>query len=47
MTALLTGVGVPTEIAVSTAIVYRFLTSCLPPALGWFSLRWLTDNGFL
>ena len=47
MTALLTSVGVPTEIAVSTAIVYRFLTSYLPPVLGWFSLRWLRSNGFL
>ena len=47
MAALLTGVGLPAEIAFSTAIVYRFLTSYLPPVLGWFSLRWLTTNGYL
>lgn len=47
MTALLTSVGVPPEAAFSTALSYRLLTSYLPPVLGWFSMRWLTHNGYL
>ncbi len=47
MTALLTGVGVPAETAFSVAITYRVVTSYLPPVLGFFSYRWLTDNGYL
>ena len=47
MTALLTAVGVPAEIAFAAAITYRLVTSYLPPVLGFFSFRWLTDNRYL
>lgn len=47
MTALLTGVGVPAEQAFSIAIVYRIVTSYLPPVLGFFSLNWMEDKGYL
>jgi uncharacterized protein (TIRG00374 family) len=47
MTALLTAVGVDPEIAFAVAITHRVITSYLPPVLGWFSFRWLTDNGYL
>lgn len=47
MTALLSGVGVDPEVAFAVAITHRVITSYLPPVLGWFSFRWLTDNGYL
>jgi len=47
LTALLTAIGIPAESAFSVAITYRLVTSYLPPILGWFSLRWLTDHGYL
>ena len=47
MTALLTAVGVPSEQAFSVAIVYRLITSYIPPILGFFSLNWLKDKGYL
>ena len=39
--------GVPAEIAFAAAITYRLVTSYLPPVLGFFSFRWLTDNRYL
>jgi uncharacterized protein (TIRG00374 family) len=47
MTALLTGVGVPAEQAFSVAITYRLITSYIPPVLGFFSLNWLTEKGYI
>ena len=47
MTALLTGVGLPAEQSFSIAVTYRLVTSYLPPALGFFSLKWMTDKGYL
>ena len=47
MSGLLTAVGLPPEQAVTIAITYRMITSYLPPVLGFFSLRWLTDEGYL
>jgi uncharacterized protein (TIRG00374 family) len=47
LTALLTAIGIPAESAFSVAITFRLVTSYLPPVLGWFSLRWLTDHGYL
>jgi len=47
MSALLTAVGVDPALSVSIAIIHRFVTSYLPPVLGFFSLNWLTDEGYL
>jgi uncharacterized membrane protein YbhN (UPF0104 family) len=47
LTALLTAIGIPAESAFSVAITFRLVTSYLPPILGWFSLRWLSDHGYL
>ncbi|MDX2380691.1 MAG: flippase-like domain-containing protein, partial [Acidimicrobiia bacterium] len=47
MSALLTAVGVDPELSVSIAIVYRLVTAYLPPVLGFFSLNWLTREGYL
>jgi uncharacterized protein (TIRG00374 family) len=41
LTTGLVAIGIPEDIAVSTAIVYRLVTFYLPPAWGWFGLRWL------
>ena len=47
MSGLLTAVGLPAEQAVTIAITYRMITAYLPPVLGFFSLRWMTDKGYL
>jgi len=47
MTALLTGVGLPAEQAFSIAVTYRLVTSYLPPVIGFFSLNWMTDKGYI
>jgi uncharacterized membrane protein YbhN (UPF0104 family)/tRNA A-37 threonylcarbamoyl transferase component Bud32 len=47
MSGLLVSVGLPSEQAVAIAITYRMITAYLPPVLGFFSLRWLTREGFL
>jgi uncharacterized membrane protein YbhN (UPF0104 family) len=47
MTALLTAVGVDPDVAFAVTISFGVVTSYLPPVLGWFSLRWLTRNGYL
>jgi uncharacterized membrane protein YbhN (UPF0104 family) len=47
MTALLTAVGLPSDEAFSIAIIYRLLTSYLPPVLGFFSLSWLKEHGYI
>jgi len=47
MTAGLTAVGVPSEIAVSAVIVYRLISYYLPPIWGYVCLRWLTRHDYL
>ena len=47
MTGLLTACGLPTEQAVSIAIVHRVATSYLPPVVGFFSFNWLNREGYL
>jgi uncharacterized membrane protein YbhN (UPF0104 family)/tRNA A-37 threonylcarbamoyl transferase component Bud32 len=47
MTALLTGLGMPSTEAFSIAITYRVLTSYLPPVLGFFSLNWLKEHSYI
>jgi uncharacterized protein (TIRG00374 family) len=47
MTAGLTAVGVPSEIAVSAVIVYRLVSYYLPPVWGYVCLRWLTHHDYL
>ena len=47
MTAGLTAVGVPSDIAVSAVIVYRLVSYYLPPIWGYVCLRWLTRHDYL
>ena len=47
MSGLLIGVGVDPALSVSIAVTHRIVTSYLPPVLGYFSLNWLTDEGYL
>lgn len=43
----LTAAGVPSEIALSAAIVYRLMTFYIPPLWGGFAMRWLRANELL
>jgi uncharacterized protein (TIRG00374 family) len=47
MTAGLTAVGVPSDIAVAAVLVYRLISYYLPPVWGYFSMRWLTKHDYL
>lgn len=47
MTAGLTAVGVPSDIAISAVLVYRLVSYYLPPLWGYVSLRWLTKHEYL
>jgi len=47
MTGLLTACGLPTEQAVSIAIVHRIATAYIPPVVGFFSFNWLNREGYL
>ncbi|MDX2378241.1 MAG: lysylphosphatidylglycerol synthase transmembrane domain-containing protein, partial [Acidimicrobiia bacterium] len=47
MTAGLTAVGVPSDIAVAAVLVYRLISYYLPPLWGYVSLRWLTRHDYL
>jgi uncharacterized membrane protein YbhN (UPF0104 family) len=39
--------GLPQEVALATALAYRAASFYLPPAWGWFAMRWLERNGHL
>jgi uncharacterized protein (TIRG00374 family) len=43
----LTAVGVDQDTAVAAVIVYRMCTFYLPPAWGWFAMKWLTKHDYL
>ncbi|MGI9615939.1 MAG: hypothetical protein ACR2QO_23700 [Acidimicrobiales bacterium] len=47
LAGLLTAAGVPAEQAVSIAITHRLVTFYLTPVLGFFSLNWLKEEGYL
>ncbi|MGI9644156.1 MAG: lysylphosphatidylglycerol synthase transmembrane domain-containing protein, partial [Ilumatobacteraceae bacterium] len=47
LSAGLTAVGVPSEVAVSAVIVYRLISYYLPPIWGYACLRWLTRHDYL
>jgi uncharacterized protein (TIRG00374 family) len=47
LSAGLTAVGVPSDIAVSAVVVYRVVSYYLPPVWGYFCLRWLTRRDYL
>jgi len=47
LTAGLTAIGIPAEIAAAAAITHRLVTSYLPPVVGFFSSRWLTEHEYL
>ena len=43
----LQAIGVPSAVAVSTALTFRLLTFYLPPLWGSFSMRWLRKNSYV
>ena len=47
LTAGLTAVGVPAQVAAAAAITHRLATSYLPPVFGFFASRWLTEHEYL
>jgi uncharacterized membrane protein YbhN (UPF0104 family) len=47
LTAGLTTVGVPAEVAAAAAITHRMVTSYIPPVFGFFASRWLTEHEYL
>ncbi len=47
MTAGLTAIGVPSDIAVAAVLIYRLISYYLPPLWGYVSLRWLTKHDYL
>ena len=47
LTAGLTTIGIPAEIAAAAAITHRLVTSYLPPVFGFFTSRWLTEHDYL
>jgi uncharacterized protein (TIRG00374 family) len=46
-TAGLQAIGVPSAVAVSTAIAFRLVTFYLPPLWGAFSMRWLHRHSYV
>ena len=47
LTAGLVAAGVPEAAALSAVLVYRILTYYLPPAWGFFTMRWLEKHDYL
>jgi uncharacterized protein (TIRG00374 family) len=47
LTAGLVAAGVPQGAALSAVLVYRIVTYYLPPAWGFFTLRWLRNHEYL
>ncbi|MGI9603111.1 MAG: lysylphosphatidylglycerol synthase domain-containing protein, partial [Acidimicrobiales bacterium] len=47
LSAGLTAVGVPGDVAVSAVILYRLISYYLPPIWGYLCLRWLTRHDYL
>ncbi len=43
----LTAFGVPSEIAVATAVTHRLFTTYLPPLWGSYATKWLVGRGYL
>jgi uncharacterized membrane protein YbhN (UPF0104 family)/tRNA A-37 threonylcarbamoyl transferase component Bud32 len=43
----LTTFGIPSEIAVATAVTHRLFTTYLPPIWGSYATKWLVGNGYL
>lgn len=46
-TAGLQAIGVPSAVAISTALAFRLLTFYLPPLWGSVSMRWLRKNSYV
>jgi len=46
-TAGLEAVGIPSAVAMSTAIAFRLVTFYLPPIWGGYAMRWLRRRSFV
>ena len=47
LTAGLTAIGVDADVAVSAVLVYRLVSTYLPPIWGYFCLNWLKSHDYL
>lgn len=47
LTAGLQGIGIPSSIAISTAIAFRLVTFYLPPLWGSVAMRWLRKHSYV
>jgi uncharacterized membrane protein YbhN (UPF0104 family) len=47
LTAGIVAAGVPTGAAFSAVLAYRVITYYLPPAWGFFTMRWLRSHDYL
>lgn len=47
LTAGLQAIGIPSSIAISTAIAFRLVTFYLPPIWGSFAMRWLRKHSYV
>jgi hypothetical protein len=47
LTVGLVAAGMPDEVALATAVLYRVATFYLPPLWGFFAMRWLQRNSLL
>ncbi|MBK9739857.1 MAG: flippase-like domain-containing protein [Actinobacteria bacterium] len=47
LTAGLTAIGIPSSIAISTAIAFRLVTFYLPPLWGSLAMRWLRKHSYV
>ncbi len=46
-TAGLEAIGIPSAVAMSTAIAFRLVTFYLPPIWGGYAMRWLRRRSFV
>jgi uncharacterized protein (TIRG00374 family) len=47
ITAGLQAIGIPSSVAISTAIAFRLVTFYLPPLWGWAAMRWLRKHSYV
>jgi uncharacterized protein (TIRG00374 family) len=47
LTAALTAIGIDANVAVSAVLVYRLVSTYLPPIWGYFCLNWLKRHDYL
>ena len=47
LTAGLQAIGIPSSVAISTALAFRLVTFYVPPLWGSFAMRWLRTHSYV